>query len=50
MCPQVFRLSYPCQEQMKQYADIEQQAASSIYSMPHDLFYQLHPYHLLLDR
>ena len=35
---------------MKQYAGLEQQAASSLYTMQHDLFYKLHPHHLILDR
>ena len=45
MLLQVFVLRYPYQPQMAS----SEAAANSLYSMPHDLFYQLHPFHLILN-
>jgi hypothetical protein len=47
-CSQVFLLSYPYQEQLKEW-DHAAAASASCYAMPADLFYRLHPFHLLLD-
>jgi guanylate cyclase soluble subunit beta len=44
--PQIFLVKYPFQEVM-QYDQTA--ATASIYSMPTALFYELHPFHLLLD-
>jgi hypothetical protein len=39
-------LRYPYQAQM---AKSNEAANNSLYTMPHDLFYQLHPFHLILN-
>lgn len=48
-CLQVFLVKYPYQELVRELSD-KQAAHASIYSMPASLFYDLHPFHLLLDR
>lgn len=50
VCLQVFRLTYPYQEQLRNWDGFSDAAASSIYSMPAPVFYKLHPFHLILDQ
>lgn len=45
----MFRLRYPYQEQLRNYGDFTAAAQASIYSMPAQEFYQLHPFHIVLD-
>jgi guanylate cyclase soluble subunit beta len=47
--PQIFELTYPFQEQIAADQADDATAAESIYSMPAPLFYELHPFHMLLD-
>ena len=46
---QVFHLSYPYQEDLRFWGNVSQEAQQSIFSMPAHLFYELHPFHLILD-
>lgn len=45
---QVFMLRYPYQEDLRDW-DHTTAAANSAYVMPNDLFYRLHPFHLIMD-
>lgn len=49
MHAQVFRLTYPYQEGLRGWGDASPAAAASLYSMPAALFYNLHPFHMLMD-
>eukprot|EP00878_Enallax_costatus_P026891 GHUV01028902.1.p1 GENE.GHUV01028902.1~~GHUV01028902.1.p1 ORF type:complete len:767 (+),score=239.67 GHUV01028902.1:298-2598(+) len=46
---EVFQLSYPYQEGLRHWGNVSQEAQQSIFSMPAHLFYELHPFHLILD-
>ena len=45
---EVFRLSYPYQEQLRNYGGDQAGADAATYAMPPPLFYRLFPFHLLL--
>lgn len=46
---QVFRLSYPYQEDLRNWGNVSQEAQESVFSMPSHVFYELYPFHLILD-
>lgn len=46
---QVFRLTYPYQEDLRNWGNVTQEAQESLFSMPAHLFYQQHPFHLIFD-
>ncbi|KIY96769.1 guanylate cyclase, partial [Monoraphidium neglectum] len=45
---EIFRLTYPHQEAIRARDDTARKAAASLFAMPPNMFYELHPFHLLM--
>ncbi|KAF8066284.1 Gucy1b1 [Scenedesmus sp. PABB004] len=46
---EVFKLSYPYQAQLRGWGAASAQARASLFSLSPALFYELHPFHLIMD-